>query len=97
LRASGSSGGHNGLKSIEEKLGSPSYARLRVGIGPLPPGEGSWSDHVLSPFSRAELDQLSELLPDIADAVDCWLNQGIETAMTQFNRKSRSGEEPAEE
>jgi peptidyl-tRNA hydrolase, PTH1 family len=89
LRAGGSSGGHNGLQHIEETLASQSYARLRVGIGPLPPGGGKWSDFVLAPFSPAELDTLGELLPEIADAIDCWLNEGIEVAMSQFNRKNQ--------
>lgn len=97
LRASGSSGGHHGLQNIEQTLGSQSYARLRVGIGPLPAGGGKWSDFVLAPFSPAELDKLSDLLPEIADAIDCWLNEGIEVAMSRFNRKHRPDEEPTEE
>jgi PTH1 family peptidyl-tRNA hydrolase len=91
LRASGSSGGHNGLASIERVLGSQNYARLRVGIGPLPPGKSGWTDFVLSPFRAAELDALSELLPDIADAIDCWANEGIEIAMSRFNKKPSTG------
>src|SRR5204862_472347 len=51
LRADGSSGGHNGLKSIEGALQSQAYARLRIGVGPLPEGAGDWSDYVLAPFT----------------------------------------------
>ena len=88
LRGSGSSGGHHGLASIENALASPDYARLRIGIGPLPPGGGQWSDFVLSPFKPAELDSLTELLPELADAIDCWMTEGIEVAMSRFNRKT---------
>ena len=72
LRPSGSAGGHNGLKSIEAALQSQDYARLRVGIGPLPAGEPS-EDFVLAPFSAAEDDQLEQLMPQILDAVDAWV------------------------
>lgn len=72
LRPSGSAGGHNGLKSIEAALQSQDYARLRVGIGPLPAGE-PWEDFVLAPFSAAEDDQLEQLMPQILDAVDAWV------------------------
>ena len=51
LRREGSSGGHNGLKSIEGALMSQAYARLRIGVGPLPPGTGDWADFVLEPFT----------------------------------------------
>ncbi len=93
LRGSGSSGGHNGLQSIEQALGAQDYARLRVGIGPLPPGDSSeWKNFVLSPFAPPELDTLSDLLPDVADAIECWAVDGIETAMSKFNRRVAPGE-----
>ncbi len=93
LRGAGSSGGHNGLQSIEDLLDSQDYARLRVGIGPLPldAGEDRTKAFVLGRFSDKDLDGLSELLPDIADAVECWANDGIEKAMSRFNQRG-SGE-----
>lgn len=72
LRPSGSAGGHNGLKSIEGALQSQAYARLRVGIGPLPPDE-PWEDFVLAAFTRDELDQVQALMPQLVDAVQAWL------------------------
>jgi len=95
LRGAGSSGGHNGLQSIERAVGSQDYARLRVGIGPLPEGRSGWSDFVLSPFSNQELNTLSDLLPDIADAIDCWMSEGIEVAMSRFNKRVTPEEDTA--
>jgi len=75
LRPSGSAGGHNGLKSIEAVLQSQEYARLRVGIGPLPNGE-PWEEFVLAPFENAEREQAEGLMPDLLKAADDWLRQG---------------------
>lgn len=76
LRAEGSAGGHNGLKSIEGALQSPRYARLRVGVGPLPAGTGDWAEHVLASFEPEEEDQIAALMPQMVDAVDRWLREG---------------------
>jgi PTH1 family peptidyl-tRNA hydrolase len=73
LRREGSSGGHNGLKSIEAALQSQGYARLRVGVGPLPPGTAGWADFVLDPFTPEESEQLEALLPRLVEAVEGWL------------------------
>lgn len=88
LRPSGSAGGHNGLVSVEQALGSDQYARLRVGVGPLPPGVGDWAEFVLAPFTTDEQRVLEDLIPTIADAVECWVQDGIEAAMTRYNRKA---------
>ncbi len=73
FRPDGSAGGHNGLKSIEGALQSQQYARLRIGVGPLPEGTGDWADYVLNPFEPAELEQVETLIPQMIDAVDKWL------------------------
>lgn len=73
LRTDGSAGGHNGLKSIEGALQSQQYARLRIGVGPLPEGTADWADYVLAPFESEELDQLRDLMPQMIEAVDKWL------------------------
>ena len=73
LRREGSSGGHNGLRSIEGALQSQAYARLRIGVGPLPPGTEGWADFVLDAFTPEESDQLDALLPRLVEAVDGWL------------------------
>ncbi len=77
LRAEGSSGGHNGLKSIEGALQSQQYARLRIGVGPLPEGAGDWADYVLAPFTPEQVEQVEALIPQMVDAVDEWVREGI--------------------
>jgi PTH1 family peptidyl-tRNA hydrolase len=84
LRAKGSAGGHNGLRSLNEKLGTECYARLRVGIGPVHPGQ-NLADFVLSRFSVAEQSELPALTARAADAVETWVQYGIEIAMARFN------------
>jgi len=76
LRAEGSAGGHNGLKSIEGALQSQQYARVRIGVGPLPDGTGDWADYVLAPFEQEQLEQVEALIPEMVDAVDRWLREG---------------------
>jgi PTH1 family peptidyl-tRNA hydrolase len=82
LRESGSSGGHNGLRSIIEELGTEKFSRLRVGIGE--PGRDA-VDHVLSQFSRGERARLSELLDAAADAVEAWAREGTNKAANHYN------------
>lgn len=84
LRANGSSGGQNGIKSIIERLGSPDFARVKVGIG-RPPGRMDPADYVLQNFSVAEEDLFTPLRGRVADAVECWLAEGIEAAMNRYN------------
>jgi len=60
FRPDGSAGGHNGLKSIEGALQSQQYARLRIGVGPLPEGTADWADYVLAPFEPEELDRMRD-------------------------------------
>ena len=77
LRTEGSAGGHNGLKSIEGALQSREYARLRIGVGPLPEDVGDWADYVLAPFSPEQVAQVEALMPQLIDAVDQWVREGI--------------------
>ena len=91
LRAHGSAGGHNGLKSIAGRLRSEEYARLRIGVGPRPDDEEG-SDFVLSDFEDTERETLDELLPIMIEAVECWIREGIETAMNRFNRRGTQRE-----
>jgi PTH1 family peptidyl-tRNA hydrolase len=86
LRGAGSAGGHNGLKSIEGTLRRQDYARLRIGVGPAPAGLDDLADFVLAEFDRDEREALDTLLPTMAESVECWLEEGIERAMTRFNR-----------
>jgi PTH1 family peptidyl-tRNA hydrolase len=79
LRSAGSAGGHNGLRSVEGALQSQDYARLRVGVGPLPEGTTDWSDYVLAPFDPEQRRQVDALMPQMVDAVDRWLREGPST------------------
>jgi PTH1 family peptidyl-tRNA hydrolase len=87
LRARGSAGGHNGLRSIEGALRSQDYARLRIGVGAPPDHVSDLADHVLDRFDPAERTTLDQLLDPMAEAVESWLTDGIDTAMNLFNRK----------
>jgi len=87
MRARGSAGGHNGLRSIEESLNTQEYARLRIGVGPVPDDGTDPADFVLETMNSEEIETMAELLPLLAEAVECWLNDGIEVAMNKFNRK----------
>ena len=82
LRASGGSGGHNGLNSIIDAVGSEAFPRLRIGIGrPV----GGAVEHVLGPFTRGEEPEMASILDQAAEAVETWLEDGVETAMNRFN------------
>ncbi len=89
LRASGSSGGHNGLKSVEAELGSRSYARIRIGVAPSDPRhrDPDLADFVLSPFGKSERAEVLAKMSRIAAAVETWLSEGIDRAMNLYNRE----------
>jgi PTH1 family peptidyl-tRNA hydrolase len=84
LRASGSSGGHNGLGDVLERLATDAIPRLRFGIGRPSEPKGT-VDFVLEPFSPAEEELLERALPRAADAVACFVAEGIAVAMNRFN------------
>jgi len=91
LGTGGGAGGHNGLKSLIASLGSPDFARVRVGVGRPPAGRDP-ADWVLSGFSKAEQKELPFVVGEAADAVEAVVAQGIATAMNKFNqRKSNTG------
>jgi PTH1 family peptidyl-tRNA hydrolase len=77
LRADGSAGGHNGLKSIEDALQSQQYARLRIGVGPLPEGVSDWSEYVLAPFDAEQVVPIEAAMPQMVDAVARWVGDGV--------------------
>jgi len=81
LRVRGSDGGHRGLRSVIESLGSSDFARLRIGIGK----RGELSSHVLSPFVKDELRELEFILKKAAGAVECWFTKDISECMNAYN------------
>ncbi len=85
MRAKGSAGGHNGLKSIIAALGTEAFPRLRIGVGrPLPSVDPV--DHVLTRFRPEEREAINAAIVAAADAVEYWIQYGIEEAMNRFNR-----------
>ncbi len=86
LRASGSAGGHNGLRHIEQVLGDQTYARLRIGVGPRPMHD-DLAEYVLDTFTREERDALEADLDPMCEAIECWFDEGIEAAMNKHNRR----------
>ena len=84
MRIQGSSGGHHGLESIEQHLGTRQFARLRVGIGRKDPVQREITDYVLARFQPEEAPLLQQVLDRAADQVDCWARRGAARAMNQF-------------
>lgn len=84
LRARGSHGGHNGLRSVEDSLKSPDWARLRLGCGPAPE-ETDLADFVLGEFAPEEDAVVDELLDRAVQAVRSWVLSGTELTMSRFN------------
>ncbi len=82
LRATGSAGGHNGLSSVIEQLGSNQIPRLKIGIGR---GRLPATAHVLARFTPEEQRELPDLVGRAADAVELWVQEGIVAAMNRFN------------
>ncbi|MBF8262699.1 MAG: pth [Parachlamydiales bacterium] len=86
LRSHSGSGGHNGLKNIEDNLKTNGYARLRIGVGE--DRSGDLAEHVLSPFSPAEQKLVPEILERAANIVKMWLTEGLTSAMNHANAKN---------
>jgi peptidyl-tRNA hydrolase, PTH1 family len=88
LRARGSAGGHNGLGDIQQKLGTDTYARCRIGIDP--PGRVAQHDYVLGRFTPEQRPLVQEAVEKACDAVECWVEHGIEQAMNEHNKRITS-------
>jgi PTH1 family peptidyl-tRNA hydrolase len=84
LRARGGAGGHRGMNSIIERLGTGEFHRLRVGIGHPPEGIRV-TDYVLSPFAPEEKDITARAVQRAADAAEMWIREGIVKAMDSYN------------
>jgi PTH1 family peptidyl-tRNA hydrolase len=82
FREGGGPGGHNGLGSIIDELGTEKFSRLRIGIGEP---DRNAIDHVLSTFAPDERQRLDELLDEAADAVEAWAREGTNKAANRFN------------
>jgi peptidyl-tRNA hydrolase, PTH1 family len=84
LKSGGGHGGHNGIRDIAAAIGTPDFARVRIGIG-RPPGRQDAADYVLTPFSKAERELLPNLLSDAADATELLITSGLLEAQQRFH------------
>jgi PTH1 family peptidyl-tRNA hydrolase len=87
LRARGSTGGHQGLHSVERHFGTAEYARLRIGVGEA--ASEALPDHVLSRFTSEEREAVEETLERAEDAAETWVREGVDAAMNRFNRRGK--------
>ncbi len=94
VRPSGSDGGHNGLASLIEVLGSDQFARVRCGVGPVPP-DFDPAEFVLAPFAVNELSLAREMAERAAAAVKMILTDGLAAAANTYNRKPPAPETPS--
>ena len=85
LRPKGGTGGHHGLESVEQHLGSQDYARQRIGIGRREADTREITDHVLGCFGKDEAGLLEKVLLRSCEQIECWLAAGIQPAMNRFN------------
>jgi peptidyl-tRNA hydrolase, PTH1 family len=93
IKQAGGHGGHNGIKSIVETLGTPQFVRLKIGIGRPAPRQDS-ADYVLETVSKDEMEIIEPCLERAVDALECLVHRGAEVAVNQFNvREKLDGEE----
>lgn len=90
FRASGSAGGHNGVKSVIQSLGGDKFPRLKIGVG-ASGGREQMIDHVLGHFKEEEQEDIQKSLELAADGVNYALSHGLNAAMNRFNQRDKSG------
>lgn len=98
IRKKGSSGGHNGIKSIIAHVGGENFARVRIGVG-RPPAGWTVINHVLAPFLAEDAPKIREAISYLLPAVECIVTDGVELAMNRYNphkKKARKQEESHE-
>lgn len=94
LKAGGGIAGHNGLRSLRDHLHSTDFLRIRIGVG-RPPGRQEGANYVLRRPGKAERAELEIVVQEAADAVEAIVADGIEAAMTRYNRKPPATPTPA--
>ena len=98
IRKKGSSGGHNGIKSIIAHVGGENFARVRIGVG-RPPAGWTVINHVLAPFLAEDAPKIREAIGYLLPAVECIVTDGVDLAMNRYNphkKKARKQEESHE-
>lgn len=92
IRPNGSAGGHNGVRSVIDSLGTDQFVRIRLGIRPDHPVK-NLKDYVLAPLRRAQKETLDSLLAETRQAVESIITEGVEKSMNRFNRRAQSVKE----
>jgi PTH1 family peptidyl-tRNA hydrolase len=91
IRSKGSHGGHNGLRDIQNHLGTQEYSRLRIGVGAADKGE--MVDHVLGRFRPGEKPVIEDAILTAMQAVGVWVNLGVEVCMNRYNADSKEADQ----
>ncbi len=89
IKQAGGHGGHNGIKSVIDAIGTPQFVRIKIGIGRPAPRQDS-ADYVLEAFTRAELEVLNPCLDRAVDALECLIHRGLAVAMNEFNVREQN-------
>jgi PTH1 family peptidyl-tRNA hydrolase len=89
IKQGGGAGGHNGIKSVIEALGTPQFIRVKIGIGRPAPGLDA-ADYVLQPVTQDEMAVIAPCLERAVDALECLVHRGLSTAMNQFNIREKA-------
>lgn len=98
IRRKGSAGGHNGIKSIQQHLGTGDFPRFKIGIGHPERNASAVIGHVLHRFGKEEQPLIEEAVKQMADAVELWLKGDMDAVMQEYNtKKEKKKEEPAKE
>lgn len=92
VKLAGGHGGHNGIKSVVEALGTPQFVRVKIGIGRPAPAQDS-ADYVLQTVTRDEMAVFEPCLERAVDALECLIHRGVSVAMNQFNVREKATEE----
>ena len=92
IKQTGGHGGHNGIKSVIDAIGTPQFIRIKIGIGRPAPRQDS-ADYVLQAFTKDELEVLEPCLDRAVDALECLIHRGTAVAMNQFNIREKQDEE----
>ena len=92
IKQTGGHGGHNGIKSVIDAIGTPQFIRIKIGIGRPAPCQDS-ADYVLQAFTKDELEVLDPCLDRAVDALECLIHRGTAVAMNQFNIREKQDEE----
>jgi peptidyl-tRNA hydrolase, PTH1 family len=88
IKQTGGHGGHNGIKSVIDAIGTPQFVRVKIGIGRPAPRQDS-ADYVLEPFTKEEIEILNPCLDRAIDALECLIHRGVAVAMNEFNVRGR--------